>query len=125
MKTEFKPLAIESEHKETVLSVSSSLFKVKEFMDVMVQAFQNKGMAELLDKLSKLGRGTIWINESWFDRGVNCVILQPGKSWRTGKVRIKVTLDFCSDEPELEEALISNNSESSLDDIRRIITNDN
>ncbi|MBO1065034.1 MULTISPECIES: KGK domain-containing protein [Nostocales] len=30
-------------------------------------------------------------------------MLQPGKNWQKGKLRIKVTLQFCPDEPEIEE----------------------
>lgn len=55
-------------------------FKVDEFL------------AELLNETSyKLG-------EKWFIDGVKCKILSPNKSWRKGK--IKISLEFISDEPE-------------------------
>jgi hypothetical protein len=47
----------------------------------------------------------------WLDDGVECEILKPGNNWQKGKVRIKISLEFCPDEA-LEPP-------SPLDDIRR------
>ncbi|MBW4576334.1 MAG: KGK family protein [Aphanothece sp. CMT-3BRIN-NPC111] len=62
----------------------------------------------------------------WFSEGINGEILSPNKEWKNGKVRIKVTLEFCPDEPDVEETPVSNNleisePESPLDDIRKMI----
>ncbi|CAC5345871.1 MULTISPECIES: KGK domain-containing protein [Planktothrix] len=38
--------------------------------------------------------------ENLFKEGIECQILRPGQSWKTGKFRI--CLEFCSDEPEVE-----------------------
>lgn len=51
----------------------------------------------------------------WFVEGIGCEILKPGsKGWQKGKVKlhINVTVEFCPDEPEIEEP------ESPLDDFR-------
>ncbi|MGL5806097.1 MAG: KGK domain-containing protein [Xenococcaceae cyanobacterium] len=54
--------------------------------------------------------------DSWFTNGVCCKILRAGSNgWQEGKLRLKVTLEFCPDEPEV------NQPESPLDDIRQSI----
>ena len=36
-----------------------------------------------------------------FDDGLECEVLKLGsKDWQKGKIRVKVTVDFCPDEPE-------------------------
>jgi hypothetical protein len=52
----------------------------------------------------------LWINE-----GIKCEILKPGSlDWDMGKVRLKLTIEFCSDRVE-----------SPLDDIRQEINRHN
>ncbi len=58
-----------------------------------------------------------------FEEGLKSKILTPGKQWRTGKIRMRLSFEFCPDEPEQEAVLESNlleaSSESSpLDDLR-------
>ena len=63
----------------------------------------------------------------WFDEGVNAQVLRYGaKNWQRGKVRIKFTLEFCPDEPEVQKTstphqLETSEPESPLDNIRRMI----
>ncbi|CAD5982990.1 hypothetical protein PCC9214_05098 [Planktothrix tepida] len=38
--------------------------------------------------------------ENLFKEGIECQLLRPGKSWQTGKFRIR--LEFCPDEPDAE-----------------------
>ncbi|WP_392481518.1 KGK domain-containing protein [Nostoc sp. C110] len=57
-----------------------------------------------------------------FDEGFECYVLIPGQQWRTGKIRVR--LEFCPDETEIEEKQENNrldiNPESSpLDDLRQ------
>ncbi len=45
-------------------------------------------------------------NEEWFSDGIDCEVLKIGsKGWQKGKVKInlQVSLEFCPDEPEIEE----------------------
>ena len=57
--------------------------------------------------------------------GVDCETLKfRANGWQKGKVRIRVSLEFCPDEPEVEETSASNEiaqPESSLDDLRQMI----
>lgn len=60
-----------------------------------------------------------------FDEGVNCEILRPNASWQKGRIRI--CLEFCPDEPEVEvipagSELEISQSESPLADIRQMVT---
>ena len=63
--------------------------------------------------------------------GANANILCIGsQGWKTGKIKLKITLEFCPDEPEIEEITQSsdleiNQAESPLDDIRRMMNKDN
>lgn len=45
----------------------------------------------------------------FFENGIKCKILKPGKNWQKGKIRI--TLEFCPDEPT--------QAPSPLDDLRK------
>lgn len=67
---------------------------------------------------------------NWLQDGVGCEILKRGaKDWQTGKVRIKISLEFCPDEPEIEETPASaqtettqtSQAESPLDDLRKML----
>lgn len=64
------------------------------------------------------------IKELWSE-GKDCEVLRLGaKGWQKGKLRIKVSVDFSPDEPDIEEPLASDEikiaqPESPLDDIRR------
>lgn len=127
MEDRFKQLDSEFEHKDTVLSfLPSSMFKVGEFMLAAIQTYQNQGLEALRKTLQSRG-GIPGDYNTWFSKGVPCEILSPkNNGWRKGKVRIKVILEFCPDEPEAEETNLINNTEinqakSPLDDIRQIV----
>ncbi|WP_316787444.1 KGK domain-containing protein [Thermoleptolyngbya oregonensis] len=58
---------------------------------------------------------------SWFDQGVECEILKLGSSeWQKGRLKIRVSIEFCPDEPE-ESKELSEEGELSfpLDELRR------
>lgn len=71
------------------------------------------------------------ISEQWFSEGINCEVLKlNSNAWQKGKIRIKLTLEFCPDETEVAETTQSketenNQPESPLDDIRRMMHKDN
>jgi hypothetical protein len=50
--------------------------------------------------------------KKWIEEGLDCEVLTIGsKQWKQGKIQIKVTVEFCPDEPEIPS--------SPLDDIRK------
>lgn len=68
-----------------------------------------------LDSIKSRRLPSIENSENWLTNGVECQILKPSQNWQSGKFRIKVSLEFCPDEPEIKEP------ESPLDDLRRQI----
>jgi len=72
-----------------------------------------------------------WSYEEWFSEGIDCEILRVGaQGWKKGKIKLKlnVTIEFCPDEPEVEETPENQESETSkpespLDDLRRQLLN--
>jgi len=75
--------------------------------------------------------GKYYLYENWFGKGIDCEILRVGaQGWKKGKIRLKlnVTVEFCPDEPEVEQTPENNESETSqpespLDDLRRQLLN--
>ncbi len=60
----------------------------------------------------------------WLGEGVNVEILKYGSpGWKKGKLRIKINLEFCPDEPEFPQRSNQHETreaESPLDEIRRM-----
>lgn len=101
-------VSVKAEHR---IVVSHTTFKVNEF-------------AQAIKTQISVNNGQQTMRDMWFAEGVECEVLSPGKDWRKGKVR--VSLEFIPDEPEVEEELendepTNNESESMLDDLRRRI----
>lgn len=106
-----------------VISVNSNLILVNN-PTFIVSEFRLALREMTLSYLRSLNKG----QEGWFGEGIDCKILKPGtKGWQKAKVRI--SLEFCPDEPDIEETLTSsqpetNQVESPLDEIRRMIKED-
>jgi KGK domain len=63
---------------------------------------------------------------SLFGKGIDCEVVKLDASgWQKGKLRAKVILEFCPDEPPVEEKPIDNQQEPPLDDLRRLMGEDN
>lgn len=126
MERNFKSLNDKPEFENGVLSFSYSIFKIREFITEIEQAFKTHGLNELINRLSSRG-GIPVKNRDWYREGVDCELLKPGsEGWRKGKIRIKISLELCLDEPEISEIPSSNKPEtnqpeSPLDDMRRMI----
>ncbi len=64
-----------------------------------------------------------------FGEGIAGQVLKfDSQGWQKGKIRVKITVEFCPDEPEVEETPESNQleispPESPLDDLRRQLLN--
>lgn len=112
------------EDKDGVIAFPQSMFKLSDFLTAVKEAFQSKGLDELASKLSNRGGVPVWKDNKplWLSQGIKTEILRlNGKGWQKGKIRIKLTLEFCPDEPELKETAANTGTESPLDDLRRII----
>ena len=111
-----------------VISFSSQIYKIGKIKQALDQAFGGQVPNALMESLESQGikeariyqfpsRGRAYeVNSYWFDEGKDCEILRIGSNgWQKGKLRIKVSLEFCPDEPEISEP------ESPLDDLRQMI----
>ncbi|MEG5058269.1 KGK domain-containing protein [Microcoleus sp. A2-C5] len=64
-----------------------------------------------------------------FGEGIEGEVLRFGsQGWQKGKIRVQIVVEFCPDEPEVEETPENNESETSqpespLDDLRRKLLN--
>ncbi|HEY9610404.1 KGK domain-containing protein [Allocoleopsis sp.] len=129
MERKFQRLDDEHEDKDTVLGFPCSMLKVSDFMKAVKEGLQPVGLDQLRNILNK--RGGIPGNfDQWYEQGVNLEFLKPGaKGWKTGKLRIRITLELLPDEPETEEIPASNELgasklESPLDDLRQMMPKD-
>ena len=106
-----------------VISINSNLILVNN-PTFIVSEFRMALREMTLSHLRSLNKG----QEGWFSEGIDCKILKPGaKGWQKAKVRI--SLEFCPDEPDMEEIPVNSQleiskSESPLDEIRRMINED-
>ncbi|MEG3903729.1 KGK domain-containing protein [Microcoleus sp. B4b_D2] len=130
---------LENYGNDDVFSFGSTIFKVGRLREVMRSSVVSK-LESAVQELSKTQLLQINTNEynqqfnrsqqqQWFGNGINCEALKIGaKGWQKGKVKIRVILEFCPDEPEVEEKPENNESETSkpespLDDLRRQLLN--
>lgn len=112
-------VTIESYHQ---IVISHSTFRVGELTEALMEDLSSFVTAHYEGKQKEC------LETGWFEDGINCEVLRLGvKSWQKGKVKIKVTLEFCLDEPDTEETSVNNQleinqNESPLDDIRQMMS---
>lgn len=85
-------------------------------MYLLTRAFETKGLDTFGDFTKPKGGIPVWgegEREKWLGEGVPCEILRPGEvSWKKGKLRIKISLEF-----EYDEEI---NTEFDLDALRQM-----
>ncbi len=117
----FEPL--ESEEVVTIeevfkIAVKQPTFKVIEFLETFKELI-NKQSSIYIDRRTDE-------KAQWLDDGVKAQVLRYGaKNWEKGKIKIKFTLEFCPDEPEVQKSSTPDQPETSepespLDEIRRM-----
>lgn len=122
MQRKFEVLDVDGE----VISVEPSSKFITAYPMFKTEQFK-ANIKQLCQKYS----GTSAVAEKWLGEGINCEVLKlNSNAWQKGKIRIKLTLEFCPDEPKVEQIIQSNNlevdqPESPLDDIRRMMNKDN
>jgi hypothetical protein len=90
-------------------------FLSSEVANKLVEYLEKEGIkyAKIYER-SKGSTKSYLRNDKWFREGKECEILQVGANgWTKGKIRLKISLEFIPDEPEI------NKIESPLDDIRQ------
>ncbi len=90
------------------------------FADVQIKAEQ---LAEVVKRRLNVKNAQ---GHSLFGKGIDCEVVKLDASgWQKGKLRAKVILEFCPNEPHIEEKLINNQPEPPLDDLRRLMGEEN
>jgi hypothetical protein len=102
------------------------MFKVGKFRDAVEYAFTDKNQVQTsLDYALQEKKVAPSNTRELLGEGVNCEVLRIGSNgWQKGKLRIKVSIEFCPDEPEVEETVANEEivpTESPLDDLRQIM----
>lgn len=134
-----KHIFLENYGNDDVFSFESTIFKVGRLREIMRSSVVPKLESALqeLCKTHTLQINTMKYNpqsrnsweQQWFHDGIDCETLKIGaKGWQKGKIKIRVILEFCPDEPEVEQTPQNNESEisppeSPLDDLRRQLLN--
>lgn len=60
--------------------------------------------------------------EWWFTRGVGCKILKPGMPWQTGRIRLKVSVEFVPDEADSpQDGQSGEPLDTTLEEIRQMM----
>lgn len=125
MNSEIKFKQLEHENSDAVVSFNNgTTFRVNRLMVRINEFFINSVLNGLSEKLKQVGLGSTpsYKNHLWNNHGVEAEILEPESGeWKKGKVRMRVILEFCPNEPEKVNNNINQN-ENSLDDIRRSIS---
>ncbi len=102
---------------DDILEQNEKVFKFGKVKQVLQEAFDYTMPSTLINHNTSK-KLDLYAKESfyWFKQGVDCRILKAGSNgWQKGKLKLKVTIEFIPDEPEISDY------ESPLDDIRREI----
>lgn len=126
---------LEKCNESDVLEFENQMVKLDKFKANLNGAFHmnNKSALAEIAKyiLPPQSLGSTNIYNFFNGDGIEASILRIGsQGWKKGKIKLKVTLEFCLDEPEIEEITQSNDAEinqtsSPLDDIRQMMNKDN
>lgn len=114
---------LEHEDSNAVISFENgTTFRINKFMENLNKFFIESVLKDLSEKLKQVGLGTPPAHREDWNKKVEAEILEPKSGeWKKGKVRMRVILEFCPNEPEEIEDNVSQDG-NSLDDIRKTIT---
>jgi len=126
---------------DDALSFGRAMLKIEKLKETVNRVLPEYGLGETLNKSLKEQNLNIdlpldtrqqrFLYENWFGEGIDCEILRVGANgWKKGKIKLKlnVTIEFCPDEPKVEETSENNQLEISppqlpLEDLRRPLLN--
>lgn len=116
---------LEYKNSNAVISFDNgTTFKVSKLMKQLNDFLQLSVLHKLSEKLHQVSLGSPpdYKANQWHN-SVDAEILEPqsGK-WKKGKVRMRVILEFCPDEPEEIETDHTQQNANLLDDIRQTIS---
>jgi hypothetical protein len=121
------PMEIKNCADDEVFSFQDQTCKFNRFRQEVWQYFDANSNAFTTQLGQQLGVSNLQVGRVLFTEGKECEVLKPYKGWQKGKIRIKLTIEFCPDEPEPVEENghqdTNNSTESPLDEIRQQLTN--
>ena len=92
-------------------------------METLNSFFKQSVLNNLSEQLKQAGLGTPPNHQNEWNKSVEAEILEPKSGdWKKGKIRMRVILEFCPDEPEEIKENNSSDNSNSLDDIRQTIS---
>ena len=114
---------LEHEDSNAVVSFDNgTAFKISKFMEYINSIFGKLVLNNLSEQLKQKGLGTPPNYQYHWNNSVDAEVLEPKSGeWKKGKMRMRVILEFCPDEPEDVNANSLQPNSSSLDDIRQTI----
>jgi len=106
---------------DDALSFGRAMLKIEKLKETVNRVLPEYGLGETLNKSLKEQNLNIdlpldtrqqrFLYENWFGEGIDCEILRVGANgWKKGKIKLKlnVTIEFCPDEPKVEETSENN-----------------
>lgn len=119
-------IVCENDHKDIILSIFSSLFKLKDLEEVLIQVLRQSN-TQLNATLTQKAMATIpgSIHSSLLCQGqpVEILSLNDG-GWQKGSLKIRICFEFHSQLSQSNESLETNiSSNDVLDEIRQSISN--
>ena len=95
---------LETLNEDDVLEIFNQLVKSKDLKFALEDSFEEPIQQKLIDHLKyrEIGNKMKIKRDVWFNEGVDCKMLKAGANgWQKGKLKIKVSVEFIPDEPEL------------------------
>ncbi len=99
------------------LNCQDSVLNFQNINDMIIVAHPMFKMGDFIEEAQRhLVRKDVHLANRWFVDGIDFELLGiGGKKWQKGKMRLKLTVEFCPDEPTADPL------ESPLDDIRQML----
>jgi hypothetical protein len=95
---------ISSEQSDVVIDFDGFILKASQLDLALSKVILDKGKLDHLNHELKSINSRVLPSvknpDDWINDGVDCQILKPSKNWQKGKLRMKVSLEFCPDEPK-------------------------
>ena len=124
MNSENKFQTLEHEKSNAVVSFDNgTAFRINKLMEHINRVFAKLVLNNLSEQLKQAGLGTPPSYGGNWNKAVEAEILEPQLGeWKKGKIRMRVILEFCPDEPEEVKNNDLHHNINSLDDIRQTMT---
>ena len=123
MNSEIKFQSLEHEESNAVVSFDNgTTFRINKLMEHVNRVFAKLVLNNLSEQLKQAGLGTPPACGGNWNKAVEAEILEPQLGeWKKGKIRMRVILEFCPDEPEEVKNKDLHQNINSLDDIRQTL----